>query len=817
LDSVGIGVFNDHEEKLKGAEMKKVILLLIILSSLLPAQNIKNVVFYYATSNAGDLGGIKCPPESLSLAKVTHIVHFDNGNTSSTAPYFTYMLSDSLTSTALGSRNELFYALNSNPGNGDTTAFAHRWQKRLIATAHANNVKVLLTIQAVDDANLNYVAADSGRTEVMTSAVCWFAKRFGYDGLELDWEGWITPFPDATVMNRYVRMLRRKMNIVWGTNPRPSLMLSCGSTQSSVYWTSQDTCVDAYVMQMYDFDQNYGGSSVGGNVVWHISPLYKGAAPSGSEVRGWNTTGAGTWKVAGHNVATLSALIPSYGTLYRGSSTIHTTYSSSSTSYSQASCLEMTKYGGTYRRDLERGMVPYINGTATSAVNGLSVGQQFWMTFEDSISVYYKMRWLDSVGCSTVGFYDITGAMNQNATSKADRFPVLNWVRAALTPSTSPVLNITASTLSFGNVIVNTTSAEYTYTLSGANLSPAAGTITITAPSGFQVSKTSSSGFASSLTCAYTGSALSSTVIFVRFAPTTVQAYSGNITIAGGGAAQTLPLSGSGVLMAGTFSANPQTLPSCGGTVTLSWSSQNATTASIDQGIGSVSLNSSKTITVTPTKTFTLTLSNGTASILCTINVAIDNTLPVQLTSFTGTAKEHKVELNWKTATEVNSHKFEIERRIIIQWEKIGEVPAAGTSNTLHEYTYIDNLPNVGLGNILYRLKTINNDGSFQYGAEAEVMPLPIAFSLEQNYPNPFNPSTIIGYQLSVVGKVRLSVYDMLGREVATLVDGEQEAGYYSKKLDGSNLSSGTYFARLIVNTINGKQMVQVRKILLAK
>ncbi|RPI05166.1 MAG: T9SS C-terminal target domain-containing protein [Ignavibacteriae bacterium] len=92
------------------------------------------------------------------------------------------------------------------------------------------------------------------------------------------------------------------------------------------------------------------------------------------------------------------------------------------------------------------------------------------------------------------------------------------------------------------------------------------------------------------------------------------------------------------------------------------------------------------------------------------------------------------------------------------------------------------------------------------------------SFILEQNYPNPFNPSTVIQYQLSAVSDVRLSVYDMLGREVTTLVNGTKEPGYYNTTFDGSKLSSGIYFARIAVQSEDGgKQIVQIRKMLLTK
>ena len=73
----------------------------------------------------------------------------------------------------------------------------------------------------------------------------------------------------------------------------------------------------------------------------------------------------------------------------------------------------------------------------------------------------------------------------------------------------------------------------------------------------------------------------------------------------------------------------------------------------------------------------------------------------------------------------------------------------------------------------------------------------PNDFTLRQNYPNPFNPATTIEYQLPTSSHVKLSVFDVLGREVATLVDARQPAGVYTVRFDGSNLNSGFYFYRL--------------------
>jgi hypothetical protein len=83
---------------------------------------------------------------------------------------------------------------------------------------------------------------------------------------------------------------------------------------------------------------------------------------------------------------------------------------------------------------------------------------------------------------------------------------------------------------------------------------------------------------------------------------------------------------------------------------------------------------------------------------------------------------------------------------------------------------------------------------------------------LKQNYPNPFNPNTTIRYEMQKSTEVRLSVYDLLGREVTVLVNERRDARVHEVKFDGSNLASGVYFYRL-----QAGDFVQTRKLLLLK
>ena len=98
-------------------------------------------------------------------------------------------------------------------------------------------------------------------------------------------------------------------------------------------------------------------------------------------------------------------------------------------------------------------------------------------------------------------------------------------------------------------------------------------------------------------------------------------------------------------------------------------------------------------------------------------------------------------------------------------------------------------------------------------GVEDETgVAIPKAFAIEQNYPNPFNPTTTLSFGVPRAGLVTVKVFDLLGREVATLVNENRPAGYHTEVLDGSRLSSGVYFYRLQANGYSAtKKLMLVR------
>ena len=189
-----------------------------------------------------------------------------------------------------------------------------------------------------------------------------------------------------------------------------------------------------------------------------------------------------------------------------------------------------------------------------------------------------------------------------------------------------------------------------------------------------------------------------------------------------------------------------------------------------------------------------------------------ESPLPVEIVRFTAQLSDEEVILRWATATEKNNYGFEVgrirneelgppEAGAIRNWEKIGFVKGNGNSNSAKEYSFIDQDKKHD-GVLKYRLKQIDNDGNFRYSNKIEVTyGIPILYELRQNYPNPFNPETRIGYSLPIDGFVTLRIFDVLGREIATLVDERKSAGNYEVTFDaisaGSGLASGVYICRM--------------------
>ena len=179
-------------------------------------------------------------------------------------------------------------------------------------------------------------------------------------------------------------------------------------------------------------------------------------------------------------------------------------------------------------------------------------------------------------------------------------------------------------------------------------------------------------------------------------------------------------------------------------------------------------------------------------------NWPCDNSaLPVELTSFTANTVNNVVTLNWVTATELNNYGFDVERN----GEVVGFVAGHGNSNSVKSYEFVDKPTSTGTYS--YRLKQIDNDGSYEYSDAVETMIVVDGYTLSQNYPNPFNPSTTIKYDIKSAGDVTLKIYDVIGNEIAILVNEHQESGIYYMDFAASSLTSGVYIYRLSVGDIS--------------
>ena len=171
--------------------------------------------------------------------------------------------------------------------------------------------------------------------------------------------------------------------------------------------------------------------------------------------------------------------------------------------------------------------------------------------------------------------------------------------------------------------------------------------------------------------------------------------------------------------------------------------------------------------------------------------------IPVELTSFAADLLDNRIQLNWSTASELNNAGFEVQRsEESLMWSSLGFIDGAGTTEEIHFYEFVDDNPLRGKS--YYRLRQIDFDGTYRIYGPVEVNFEPVyTFALEQNYPNPFNPNTRISWQSPVGGWHSLKVYDVLGNEVAVLVDEFKSGGHHEVTWNAGEYTSGVYFYSL--------------------
>ncbi len=193
--------------------------------------------------------------------------------------------------------------------------------------------------------------------------------------------------------------------------------------------------------------------------------------------------------------------------------------------------------------------------------------------------------------------------------------------------------------------------------------------------------------------------------------------------------------------------------------------------------------------------------------------------IAVDLISFSATATEPGVMLEWQTANEINLAGFNIFRSVIDdKFGKINErlIPASGANQTIEaDYSYLD-VP-TEYATYFYKLQAVDLDGKaiffpvqkVDFSTNVTKLAAPTTFALEQNYPNPFNPETQIRYLMPTSEFVSIVIYNIHGRRVRQLVNNTQPSGFHSVLWDGldddqKQVGSGTFI--VVMKTVNFRE-----------
>jgi len=195
------------------------------------------------------------------------------------------------------------------------------------------------------------------------------------------------------------------------------------------------------------------------------------------------------------------------------------------------------------------------------------------------------------------------------------------------------------------------------------------------------------------------------------------------------------------------------------------------------------------------------------------MNAASDTPLPITLTSFTATAVNGTVELAWETATETNNARFVIYRN----GEAIGSVEGAGTTTEPHSYTFVDDavVPGLTYTYVLADVDYANTETKYDDDAVTVTLGNDVMeadFTVGAAYPNPFNPTAIVPFELTKDAMVKASVYDLVGREVKTLINGNVSAGSHELKINGENMTTGIYLVKVVIDNTANIQKIALMK-----
>ena len=639
--------------------MKRVVLAAVILFAL----SIPTFLFAqlrWVTGYVTDWDSPRMPVADIEWEGLTHIVHF-NIDPDPNPPYYVFTHSRSVFEEGCYDPCEGYY------------------QRQLIDSAHAHGVKVLLCLGGVGGNYpqvWGYLTSDSARLSVALDSMLAYAKRRGYNGVDVDWET-----PQTHERNQFsllLRSLRRKLD-AW--NPPGILAIAAPREYDPAFDTQViNQTVDQFNLMSYDCN-GWWSSATGFHAPlynptsnWPNYPRESGALNMNDKVP--------TWINAGLLPEKIGPGLAFYGYKYDGCTQPG----------QQGSNFWYLRHYQIVNDYLAQGIVrrydtlahqPYLSVTNRTP-------NQF-VNYDDEVSLSVKVNWVRSRNLGGVMLFDLNSAYDPTR-PRGERHPLMRAVRQSLGP-TAPI---------------------------------------------------------------------------------------------------------------GTLTADRDTLPPGGGDVTLSWTSANATTASLDQGIGNVPTSGSRSVTVRQTTTFTLTLQNsvGVQRYSVTVYVAGLSAPYGSLAASRDTLPPEggEVTLSW---TSTNATMASID-------QGIGTVPPSGSVTVIVRRT------------TRFMLTLVNQLGAQSYSVTVVVRgdeggDIPKDFQLDQNFPNPFNPGTTIRVSIPVESRVSVKIFDVLGREVRTLLSGLQPAGVHEVVWDGRNavgevMPSGIYFY-----TMTAGDFFETRKMLLLR
>lgn len=189
--------------------------------------------------------------------------------------------------------------------------------------------------------------------------------------------------------------------------------------------------------------------------------------------------------------------------------------------------------------------------------------------------------------------------------------------------------------------------------------------------------------------------------------------------------------------------------------------------------------------------------------------------VPVNMTSFSSLRIPNGIKLTWTTETEQNNSGFKLTRSINNSaFEEIAFVEGKGTTNENQSYSFFDLSKKINSNQkVIYRMFQVDFDGKITFAGMTETENSEQeSFIFSPNYPNPFNPVTTIDFSIPKSGNVNIKIYDIMGREVQSIMKDDLSKGFHSVLLSASNLSSGHYFCSLIYNGKTYTRKITVKK-----